>query len=164
MMTDKTDNWDARNTDEKARMRKEIQKLVGVEIDTDRLRRLLAIATHAQAAEPGPEKKFTHAEWDKLLKETIDAIYLLSTMKGGEYAAEGDRLDNFRRNGADCGVPMEVCWRIYAGKHWDSISTYVRDMQSGKDRVRSESILGRADDLIVYLILFKAMCKERGIE
>lgn len=109
------------------------------------------------------ELRFSQEAWEELLAETVARINELSTIKGGEYAAEGDRLDNFRRNGADCGVPMEVCWRIYAGKHWDSITTYVRDLQSGKDRFRSESILGRADDLIVYLILFKAMCKERGI-
>ncbi len=85
----------------------------------------------------------------------------LGTLKGGEYAAEIDRLDNFRRNGVDCGVTMETCWRIYAGKHWDAITTYVRDLQTGKSRQRLETLDGRVDDLLVYLILFKCMLVER---
>lgn len=135
------------------------------EVEVDRLVNVLT----GQSGTPFPprpsdEMRFNHEQWNELIEETIKQIGELSRIKGGEYAAEGDRLDNFRRNGADCGVPMEVCWRIYAGKHWDSITTYVRDIQAGRDRVRSEPIQGRADDLIVYLLLFKAMCRERGVK
>jgi hypothetical protein len=56
---------------------------------------------------------------------------------------------------------MELVWRIYAGKHWDAISQYIKDIQTGKERHRLESLSGRADDLIVYLLLFKAMLMER---
>lgn len=112
----------------------------------------------------GIDKRFSPEMWKDLITETIQQIETLAAVKGAEYAAEGDRLDNFRRNGKDAGVSMEVCWRIYAGKHWDSITTYIRDIATGKDRIRSEPIQGRADDLIVYLILFKAMCRERGVK
>lgn len=97
----------------------------------------------------------------ELLPAIFAEIEKLAQTKGGEYAHGDDRLDNFRRNGADVGVPMETCWRIYAGKHWDSITTYVKDLQTGNDRQYSESLRGRALDLMVYLTLFIAMVEER---
>jgi hypothetical protein len=109
--------------------------------------------THAQG--------FSHAEYDKIVEETIEQIRELSALKGGEYAGDYDRLANFRRNADNCGVPMELIWRIYAGKHWDAITTYINDVVNHKDRPRLESLAGRANDLIVYLILFKCMLFER---
>ena len=104
---------------------------------------------------------FTHREYNDLLEKIFKQITFLAQTKGDEYAHGDDRLDNFRRNGLDCGVPMEVCWRIYAGKHWDSLTTYIKDLQTGTKRQYSEDISGRALDLIVYLTLFIAMVKER---
>ena len=101
-----------------------------------------------------------HDAWNKLVEETIDQIHLLSKIKGGEYAGDLDRLANFRRNAEAAGVSMPVVWRIYAGKHWDSITQWVQDIQQGKDRPRAESMLGRFDDLIVYAILGKAIYLE----
>ena len=111
------------------------------------------------AAEPG---HFSHAAWDKLLEDTVLKIKSLAVSKGAEYAHGDDRLDNFRRNGADVGLPMEVIWRVYAGKHWDSITTYIKDLSTRTERHRSEPISGRVDDLLVYLVLLKAMLIERG--
>jgi hypothetical protein len=108
-----------------------------------------------------PPTTFSAEEYTILLDDTFAKMRELSRLKGGEYAAAHDRLDNFRRNGLDCGVTMETCWRIYAGKHWDAISTYVRDLQTGTHRERLETIDGRVDDLMVYLMLFKCMIIER---
>ena len=105
---------------------------------------------------------YSNAQWDKLLSATVEKIKSLALVKGGEYSGDDDRLANFRRNGVDVGLPMEVIWRVYAGKHWDSITQYVKDLTAGKDRTRGEPLSGRADDLIVYLLLFKAMLEERG--
>lgn len=105
---------------------------------------------------------YSPVQWDKLLTRTIDSIKALATTKGGEYSGDDDRLANFRRNAAALGIPMETCWAVYAGKHWDSIQQYVKDLSTGRERVRSEPMSGRADDLIVYLLLFKAMLEERG--
>lgn len=107
-------------------------------------------------------KVFTHADYDRLVSSTIDNIKELSVLKGGEYAGDVDRLANFRRNGNALGLPMEAVWAVYAGKHWDAIQQYCQDLINGKTRARLESIAGRADDLIVYAILFKAMVMERG--
>lgn len=107
-------------------------------------------------------KVFSIESYNRVMIDTFAKMKKLGELKGGEYAAETDRLDNFRRNGIDCGLPMETIWRVYAGKHWDAITTYVRDMQTGKTRTRLESLDGRVDDLLVYLILFKCMLIERA--
>jgi len=105
-------------------------------------------------------KIYSHDRYKDLLNKTFEEIKQLSELKGGEYAGDGDRLANFRRNGEDQGLPMETIWRVYAAKHWDAIGQYCKDRLAGKQRTRLESISGRADDLITYLILFKAMVDE----
>ena len=102
--------------------------------------------------------------YSKLLAETWETITELGNKKGGEYAADNDRLANFRRNAERLGMKMETIWAIYAAKHWDAIMQYCSDFNVGIDRPRMEPIAGRADDLIVYLILFKAMLLERERE
>lgn len=108
--------------------------------------------------------KFSHAEFNELIDETILNIKQLSDLKGGEYAGDFDRLANFRRNGDAHDLPMETIWAVYAGKHWDAIQQYCKDMKNGKSRQRLESLSGRFDDLIVYAILGKAMLVERERE
>ena len=97
-----------------------------------------------------------------LSDDQVEKLRSLAVLKGGEYAGDHDRLANFRRNAGALGLTMEQVWRVYAGKHWDAVTQYINDVSAGKDRPRLESILGRADDLIVYLVLFKAMVEERS--
>jgi hypothetical protein len=104
---------------------------------------------------------YSHDDYNKLIDRTVAEIKQLSTLKGGEYARDNDRLDNFRRNGEALGLPMEVVWSVYYAKHHDAIMTYVRDILTGTKRRRAERIEGRIDDMIVYLLLFKAMLEER---
>lgn len=109
-------------------------------------------------------KQFSQPAWELLLDETIRQIRSLSTLKGGEYAGDHDRLANFRRNAADMDLTMEQVWRVYAGKHWDALNQWIKDRAAGTTRPRAESLLGRADDLIVYGILLKAMIVEAEAE
>lgn len=104
---------------------------------------------------------YSHERWSAMIEEKFDAIRNLAALKGGEYSGDEDRLDNFRRNGVDLGLPMETIWRVYAAKHWDAIGQYVKDLHSNKERSRLEPIAGRVDDLLVYLLLFAAMIEER---
>lgn len=109
-------------------------------------------------------KTFPNKNLTELMHTIFAQALELRVRKGAEYAGDqaDDALANFRRNGLDAGVSMETCWRIYAGKHWDAISQYVRDVNVGNfSRDRMEPIEGRVDDLIVYLILLKAMIIER---
>ncbi len=103
---------------------------------------------------------FPVTDYDAILEETITKIKSLGILKGGEYAGDIDRLANFRRHADQIEIPYELVWRIYAGKHWDSINQYVKDIMKGHSRVRLESLDGRVDDLIVYLLLFKCMLRE----
>lgn len=105
---------------------------------------------------------FTHDEYDALRSKTFVEIEKLGRLKGAEYAGDVDCLANFRRNGEALGLPMEVIWHTYAAKHFDAITQSIKDQLQGKTRQRLESLEGRADDLIVYLILFKAMLAERN--
>ena len=106
--------------------------------------------------------QFSHARYERLVKATFDEVTKLSKLKGGEYSGDDDRLLNFRRNGLALGLRKETVWGVYAAKHWDALMQYIKDQQYGKDRQRMESLGGRCDDLIVYLILFKAMLQENG--
>ena len=105
---------------------------------------------------------FNFAAWNRLVDQTQDKIDHLSVLKGGEYAGDTDRLANFRRNAAQTHVPMEVVWSIYYNKHHDAVMQYVQDIQDGVVRDRAEPLSGRVDDMIVYLILLKAILAERG--
>lgn len=106
-------------------------------------------------------KQFKHADYDALVEQTFKNIRELGIKKGGEYAGDDDRLANFRRNGLAQDLPMETIWCIYAAKHWDAINQYIKDLRTGATRERMEPIVGRVDDLITYLLLFKAMYVER---
>ena len=108
------------------------------------------------------DKPYTHEAYNTLLKKTTEIIEQLSVLKGGEYAGDVDRLANFRRNAKNLGLLNEQVWAVYAAKHWDAIQQYIMDLGKGTKRERLESISGRADDLIVYLILFKAITEDRN--
>lgn len=105
---------------------------------------------------------YSHIRYADLLTDTVDKMMELGKLKGGEYAGDNDRLANFRRNGEALELPMETIWRVYAGKHWDAVTQYIVDLQNGTKRERMESIGGRIDDLLVYLVLLKCMVDERG--
>lgn len=108
------------------------------------------------------DPKFSNQAWDALLDRAVAKIKSLAASKGAEYSGDEDRLDNFRRGAARYGLPMEVIWGVYASKHWDSLQTYIKDLNVGRTRPYSEPIDGRVDDLLVYLLLFKAMLEERA--
>lgn len=106
-------------------------------------------------------KIFKHEDFNEIVDSTIVEMRKLAEHKGAEYAGDTDRLANFRRNGERLDLPMETIWAVYAAKHWDAVMQYVQDIKNGKTRTRLEGIEGRVDDIIVYMLLFKAMVKER---
>lgn len=105
---------------------------------------------------------YPNAAFEELIESTFREVRNLVEFKGGEYSGDHDRLANFRRNAANLGLTKEQIWSVYAGKHWDAINQYVRDQANHIERERLENISGRADDLIVYLLLFKAMVEENN--
>lgn len=105
---------------------------------------------------------YSHSRYNILVDETFARVKELSTLKGGEYSGDTDRLLNFRRNAERLGLNKETVWAVYAAKHWDALMQYIQDLEAGNGRKRMEEISGRARDLIVYLILFLAMEDERN--
>lgn len=102
-------------------------------------------------------------EYDRMVAETVQEIIKLGKLKGAEYAGDLNRLDNFVRGAKDSDILLpERVWKVYAGKHWDALSQYIRDLENGVTRVRMESLDGRVDDIIVYLLLFKGMIRARA--
>lgn len=71
------------------------------------------------------------ADFDKLVLETQKVTGDLLIAKGAEYAGDGDRLINFKRNAIKNGQTVLETWQTYWGKHVDSINTY---MARVKDR------------------------------
>lgn len=106
----------------------------------------------------------TPENFNLLFESTIKEIRKLAVLKGGEYAPGADRLANFKSNAEALGLKPEAVWAVYAGKHWDAIRTYVRDVVEGKTRERLEPIEGRFHDLIVYLLLGLALVGEPDYE
>lgn len=104
---------------------------------------------------------YTQEQLDKLIKDTVNNTMQLMKSKGAEYAHGNDRLDNFRRLAAIIGIPPEIVWMVYANKHWDSITTWVKDVTEGRQRKYSEDMSGRFDDMINYCVLGKAMLQAR---
>jgi len=108
--------------------------------------------------------KPNHEDFETMMEETWTKIQELSRLKGGEYAGDVNRLENFDRNARDCGTSPELVWRIYAGKHWDAITQYINDKTNGKERQRLELITGRIDDLILYSLLLKFMVLRGSVD
>lgn len=100
-------------------------------------------------------------DFEIVINQTVEEIRRLLIVKGGEYAGSTDRLANFKRGAELVGVSPLQCLFIYLSKHYDAISTFVRDDAAGLVRPRSEPIDGRLDDLINYAILAKALVKEQ---
>jgi len=102
----------------------------------------------------------TPHDFDALLTRTLATTRNLLAVKGGEYAADSDRLANFRSAGARLGVPPELILLTYLDKHYSAVCNYIRDQLAGKSRPRSEPIEGRVHDIINYCILYLAILDE----
>lgn len=98
----------------------------------------------------------TFEEAEKILFQLCEEEREIARTKGREYT-QGDRLDNFKRIGAELGIsPKKVLW-VYLKKHLDAIATYIKT-----DRIFSEPIQGRILDARVYLCLLRCLIEEEN--
>jgi ribosomal protein L29 len=112
------------------------------------------------------QSEMNRDELNKLVNKTWERLHHLRNTKGVEYAGNEDVLKNFKRGAELAGLtPLQVAM-IFASKHYDSISTYVRGhalfamhMTENPPRM-SESIEGRLDDLINYMLLIQGLIAE----
>lgn len=96
----------------------------------------------------------TYEDFDKLYARMVEEESKIGKTKALEYT-QGDRLDNFKRIGAELGIsPKMVLW-VYLKKHLDSIARFIRT-----DETLSESIEERIKDARVYLALLRGLVEE----
>ena len=73
-----------------------------------------------------------------------------------EYAHDEDNVfANFERVAESCNISREQALWVYASKHFDGISAYIKGYKSQREDVR-----GRLTDLTVYLWLLWGMIEE----
>lgn len=77
--------------------------------------------------------------------------------KGAEYSrGESDVNSNFKRVAEGAGItPLKAAY-VYACKHWDSISNFVKN----PDTTLSEPLEGRFGDMLNYLLIMASIIKE----
>lgn len=95
--------------------------------------------------------------------EIIPRLMKIQHTKGMSYSGNEDKLGNFKRiakkvepmirAGTD---PIAIVWYVYFSKHLDSLDSFLR--REYKD---SESIEGRIDDLINYLMLLHGILRDK---
>jgi len=91
-----------------------------------------------------------------LTKELLPQCYKILNTKGMAYSGGEDKLGNFKRGEILSGVSPIIVWFIYFLKHFDALSSYIKEEY--KD---SEPINGRIIDMINYLFLLYALLEER---
>lgn len=89
--------------------------------------------------------------------EILPECFKIMQSKGEAYSGLEDKLGNFKRCGQLSGVSSKIALFIYAAKHWDAISSYIKGEY--KD---SENIKGRIQDLINYMFLLCGLLYEEG--
>lgn len=94
------------------------------------------------------------------LKEHSDGVM---RDKGGAYSrGEENSNSNFYRVGEALGhSPMEVSW-VYALKHIDALSAYIKGGCQGK-LIGSESVEGRIGDAVNYLLILYSILVQEGV-
>jgi hypothetical protein len=96
------------------------------------------------------------AEVAKVMEQVFKELDALREAGQKEYAGGGDNaFGNFERLQAEVDVDKKKVLWIYAMKHKDGIAAFLRGHNSQREPVE-----GRINDLIVYLILLRAMIEE----
>ncbi len=99
----------------------------------------------------------THQEFAQHQEKLFERLRELGTTKGVEYAGDQDRFNNFNSLAAELEMPREKVLWVYLAKHLRSIQSWLR-----KGFVLSnESIEGRLEGAILYLVLLHGMVAER---
>lgn len=92
------------------------------------------------------------------IDELAKRLHHLTQSKGAEYThGKDNRFDNFERQAAALGLTREQVLFVFLTKHMDSITTYIADRARGTKRQYSESMTGRVDDAILYLLILRCM-------
>ena len=96
----------------------------------------------------------TFEQFDAIVAARIKVLQETMATKGMEYAnSELDRLANFKKIAEEIGLTPLRVWSVYFKKHTRAIDSYVRTGQI----YSAESITGRINDAIAYLLLLEGL-------
>jgi hypothetical protein len=98
----------------------------------------------------------TNAELIAFFEKTAKEVIALRKAKAVDYSHNDDAFLTIRMVAEDTGLKPEQVLHIFMTKHYDAIRKYL--IHPGKT---TEPIEARINDLIVYLILIKALLSER---
>lgn len=103
------------------------------------------------------ERKFNKADVADIMEQVVHEISFLREAGQKEYAHDDDQpFRNFEDLSLELGIPREKILWVFAKKHIDGIVAYINGHHSQREPVE-----GRINDLIVYLILLRAMKAEK---
>lgn len=100
-----------------------------------------------------------YADADKIMERMFEEERQVAKSKGKEYT-QGDRLDNFKRIAKEMGLDPKVVLYVYMKKHWDSITSFIKNNKT----FSTEAIEGRIMDARVYLFLLRCIIEEQRAE
>ena len=113
-------------------------------------------------------------KFDVDVNAALDSCKHILITKGREYQSNNDERNtnvfaNFERGANLTGVQRETVLFIYLSKHWDSICTFMKDLQSGKgvaeiESKMSEPINGRFMDAINYLLILNSRVNDKRFD
>ena len=99
---------------------------------------------------------FNNDEFLKVFDDIFKSCKDILNAKGHDYSdADNDRLSNFKDVANLMGIEAKQVWAVYFLKHIFAILTWTK----GKE-LKSETLRGRAEDAINYMILGYALYLE----
>lgn len=98
----------------------------------------------------------TRNELEEVMDKVFEECRGLRQAGQKEYAHDTENaMANFERIGAELNMSREQILWVFARKHIDGIVAHINGHKSQR-----ESVFGRINDLIVYLILYRGMVEE----
>lgn len=99
----------------------------------------------------------TQAEVEVVMRTVFDECQKLRGAGQAEYARTAENaLANFERVAQHLGISREQVLFVYMFKHIDGITSFINGHRSQREDVR-----GRINDVIVYMILLRAMIEDK---
>jgi hypothetical protein len=86
-------------------------------------------------------------------------VELMAT-KGKEYSLSNEDVNqNFKVTGKDINIGPKKILYIFAKKHWDAITNYIKT-----EKVESETIESRIADIINYMFILASLIEEERLD
>jgi len=99
-------------------------------------------------------RAYSTEQWNVLVRDSVARVIDLEKLKAKDYATSADRLATIRGIARELDLSMMTVWAVLAGKHWRAIVAHTQGAQ------QNEPVASRVDDLLVYLLLYKAILQE----